>query len=278
MGKRTPTFDIHQGLGLYRWGDSRTTIQRYAGRPFVPMDSDDMHFAGAMLYPDLEVAPGLRCLVALFDFGRADRSIRLSYDEAQEAQVHRLAATWGASGPAGQDTTWSIGELTFELLHGENELRVTQDASTTIQDYFERLSGRRRKDVEALHALILRHAPRLPPFMNGPDELAYGRHTPESRNTLRTSKLAIRARTNRTTLYVNAGDDDGFLTERFAKRLRVKDHQPRILRFDDVAALNQKALRELIAAAEVADFMLEVSESNEGVRTWITLREPCPFD
>ena len=129
MPAREHTNDIRKGLGCYRWGDSRATMKKHKGTRYVPLNDDgDLSHPGCVLSPEVEILPGLTCLVAVYEQGPDDRHLTIDYDEEQVDRLQEALSLWGLAAEgiqAAGDTRWSDDEGSrFELRPDDGEVVV----------------------------------------------------------------------------------------------------------------------------------------------------------
>ena len=117
----------------------------------------------------------------------------------------------------------------------------------TPAEYLAAVDDKRRPDITALDALIRKHAPKLEPvIMNG--MLGYGpfHYRYASGREGDACKLSIASNKQYISLYCSAGDDDGYVAERYRDRLPKAKIGKSCVRFTKLADLDEKALVALI--------------------------------
>jgi hypothetical protein len=117
----------------------------------------------------------------------------------------------------------------------------------TPAEYFAAVEAKRRPDIEALDALIRRHAPQLERvIMNG--MLGYGpfHYRYASGREGEACALSIASNASYISLYCFAADADGYVAERYRERLPRASIGKSCVRFKRVADLDEAALVALI--------------------------------
>ena len=117
----------------------------------------------------------------------------------------------------------------------------------TPAEYIAAVDDKRRPDIEALDALIRKHAPKLEPvIMEG--MLGYGpfHYRYASGREGDACKLSIASNASAISLYCFAADADGYVAPRYVDHLPKADVGKSCVRFKRLADLDEKALVALI--------------------------------
>lgn len=129
---------------------------------------------------------------------------------------------------------------------------------TTPEEYLARLEEPRKSDIAALDALIRKHAPALQPYIQsgmlgyGPFHYQYG-----SGREGDWCRIALASNAAYISLYAMAADKDGYVAERFKKRLPKASIGKSCVRFKRVSDLDLSAVAELIEITARTGFGLE---------------------
>ena len=117
----------------------------------------------------------------------------------------------------------------------------------TPADYIAAVDDSRRPDIEALDALIRKHAPKLEPVIMG-GMLGYGpfRYRYASGRQGDACTLALASNSSYISLYCSAADASGYVAERYRDRLPKARIGKSCVNFKKLTDLDQKALVALI--------------------------------
>lgn len=121
---------------------------------------------------------------------------------------------------------------------------------STPAEYLATLEEPRRSDVAALDALIRKIAPQLEPFLHG-GILAYGpwHYKYESGREGDWFRIGISSNKNYISLYVCAGDELGYVAERYKDALPKANIGRSCVRFKRLADLDRKVVEKLLREA-----------------------------
>jgi hypothetical protein len=113
--------------------------------------------------------------------------------------------------------------------------------------YIAAVDDDRRPDIQALDALIRRHAPTLEPVVMG-GMLGYGpfHYRYASGREGDACTLSIASNASYISLYCFAADDQGYVAERYVDRLPKAKIGKSCVRFKRLADLDEKALVALV--------------------------------
>ena len=117
----------------------------------------------------------------------------------------------------------------------------------TPAEYISAVDDKRRPDIEALDALIRKHAPKLEPvIMSG--MLGYGpfHYRYASGREGDACKLSIASNASYISLYCFAADEEGYVAERYRDRLPKARIGKSCVTFKKLEDLDEKALVSLI--------------------------------
>lgn len=122
--------------------------------------------------------------------------------------------------------------------------------ATTPAAYLAELPEPRKKDVVALHRLILKAAPKLKPFMLG-GMLGYGKYRYKSTSGREGdwAVLALANQKNYVSLYVCAVDGRKYVAEEFKKELPKASIGKSCVRIKKLADVDLKAVERMIKRA-----------------------------
>ena len=117
----------------------------------------------------------------------------------------------------------------------------------TPAEYIASVDEKRRPDIEALHSLIRKHAPKLEPVIMG-GMLGYGpfHYRYASGREGEACKLSIANNASYISLYCFASDGEGYVAPRYAERLPKAKIGKSCVTFKKLADLDEKALVALI--------------------------------
>jgi hypothetical protein len=117
----------------------------------------------------------------------------------------------------------------------------------TPAEYIDAVDDKRRPDIAALDALIRKHAPKLEPVIMG-GMLGYGpfHYRYASGREGESCRLAVASNASYISLYCSAGDDDGYVAERYRARLPKASIGKTCVKFKQLADLDEKVLVALI--------------------------------
>jgi hypothetical protein len=117
----------------------------------------------------------------------------------------------------------------------------------TPDEYLAAVGDKRRPDIEALDALIRKHAPKLERVIMA-GMLGYGpfRYRYASGREGDACKLSISSNASYISLYCFAADADGYVAPRYADRLGKANVGKSCVQFKKLADLDQKSLVALI--------------------------------
>ncbi len=120
----------------------------------------------------------------------------------------------------------------------------------THEEYIAGVEEKRREDVQRLHDLVREVAPELEPTMEF-GFMGYGRYHYRyaSGREGEWMKIGIANNKQYISLYCCAGDERGYVAERYRKRLPKANIGKSCVRFKRLSDLNGKALRDLIREA-----------------------------
>ena len=138
------------------------------------------------------------------------------------------------------------GAFCAEAAQDSPQMKGQLDVKTPAE-YLAGVDDKRRPDIAALDALIRKHAPTLEPvIMNG--MLGYGpyQYHYASGREGDACRLSIASNASAISLYCNAGDERGYVAERYVDRLPKASIGKSCVRFKKVADLDEKALVALI--------------------------------
>lgn len=130
--------------------------------------------------------------------------------------------------------------LAYEVMKGQ--LKVSTPAQ-----YIARLEEPRKTEVAALDALIRKTAPKLAPFVHS-GVLAYGpwRYKYASGREGDWFRIGVASNKNYISLYICAGDEKGYVAERYKKALPKANIGRSCVRFKRLSDLDLAALRKMI--------------------------------
>ncbi len=113
--------------------------------------------------------------------------------------------------------------------------------------YIAAVDDKRRPDVEALDALVRKHAPDLEPVIMG-GMLGYGpfHYRYASGREGEACKLSIASNASYISLYCLAADEDGYVAERYVDQLPKANIGKSCVRFKKLEDLDPKALVALV--------------------------------
>jgi uncharacterized protein DUF1801 len=118
---------------------------------------------------------------------------------------------------------------------------------STPAEYISKLDEPRRTEVAALDALIRKTVPKLQPFIHS-GMLAYGpwHYKYASGREGDWFRIGVASNENAISLYICAGDDAGYIAERYKEALPKADIGRSCVRFKRLHDLDQAALKRLI--------------------------------
>jgi hypothetical protein len=118
---------------------------------------------------------------------------------------------------------------------------------STPAEYIAKLEEPRRTEVAALDALIRKTAPKLQPFIHS-GVLAYGRwhYKYASGREGDWFRIGVASNKNYISLYICAGDDKGYVAERYKKALPNANIGRSCVRFKRLRDLDEAALKRMI--------------------------------
>jgi hypothetical protein len=139
--------------------------------------------------------------------------------------------------------------LGYEVMKG-------QLAVSTPAEYISNLDEPRKSEVAALDALIRKVAPKLEPFiykgMLGYGPLHYKYASGREGDWFR---MGIASNQNYISLYISAGDQSGYVAERYKEALPKANIGKACVRFKRLSDLDQTALKKLIKEGAAAPAM-----------------------
>jgi hypothetical protein len=117
----------------------------------------------------------------------------------------------------------------------------------THEEYIAAVEEKRRGDIQRLHDLIRKVAPELEPTMEF-GFLGYGKYHYRYASGREGEWMRIGVANNKQyiSLYCCAGDDHGYVAERYKERLPGADIGKSCVRFKRLEDLDEEALRDLI--------------------------------
>jgi hypothetical protein len=120
---------------------------------------------------------------------------------------------------------------------------------STPAEYLDRLDEPRRADIAALDALIRKTA-KLEPYIHS-GILAYGPYHYKYASGREGDwfRIGVSSNKNYISLYVCAGDDDGYVAERYRDALPKASIGRSCIRFKRLADLDSKALGKMLREA-----------------------------
>lgn len=124
---------------------------------------------------------------------------------------------------------------------------IGRSNATTRSEYISQLEQPRKADIVALDELIRKTAPKLKPFFHA-GMLAYGPwhyKYPTGREG-DWFRIGLASNKNYISLYICAGDEDGYIAERYKKALPKASIGRSCVRFKRLSDLDQSALKKLI--------------------------------
>jgi hypothetical protein len=118
---------------------------------------------------------------------------------------------------------------------------------STPAEYLAKLEEPRKSEVAALDALIRRTAPKLAPFVHG-GILAYGpwHYKYATGREGDWFRIGVASNKNYISLYVCAGDNTGYIAERYKEALPKANIGRSCVRFKRLNDLDQSALKKMI--------------------------------
>ncbi|MBX9604359.1 MAG: DUF1801 domain-containing protein [Bryobacteraceae bacterium] len=122
-----------------------------------------------------------------------------------------------------------------------------QSKAASHAEYIAQLDEPRKSDLAALDALIRKLAPKMTPFMcNG--MLAYGPYHYKTASGREGDwfRIGLASNKNYISLYLCAGDENGYVAERFKEALPKASIGRSCVRFKRLSDLDSKALRRMI--------------------------------
>jgi hypothetical protein len=130
--------------------------------------------------------------------------------------------------------------LAYEAMKGQ--LKVSTPA-----EYFAKLEEPRKAEVVALDALIRKTAPKLAAFVQG-GILAYGpwHYKYSSGREGDGFRIGVASNKNYISLYICAGDEKGYVAERYKKALPKANIGRSCVRFKRLSDLDLAALKKMI--------------------------------
>ena len=119
--------------------------------------------------------------------------------------------------------------------------------ASTPAEYIARLDEPRKSEIAALDALIRKAAPKLRPFIHS-GMLAYGpwHYKYATGREGDWFRIGLASNKNYISLYVCAGDECGYIAERYKKALPQANIGRSCVRFKRLGDLDQAALKKLI--------------------------------
>lgn len=119
---------------------------------------------------------------------------------------------------------------------------------STPAAYIAKVDEARRADIEALDALIRKSAPKLEPFVHS-GMLAYGpwHYKYASGREVDWFRIGLASNKNYISLYICAGDDRGYVAERYKEALPKASIGRSCVRFKRLSDLDLAVLKKLIA-------------------------------
>jgi hypothetical protein len=122
--------------------------------------------------------------------------------------------------------------------------------ASTPAEYLDQLPEPRRADIADLDALIRKNAPKLKPFIHS-GMLAYGpwHYKYESGREGDWFRIGLASNKNYISLYVCAGDENGYLAERYRETLPKASIGRSCVRFKRLADLDRSALAKMLREA-----------------------------
>jgi hypothetical protein len=127
--------------------------------------------------------------------------------------------------------------------------------AATPEEYIAQLAEPRRSEIARLHQLVRRAAPKLEPHIQA-GVIAYGRYHYKYASGREGDWFRIGIASNKSyiSLYACAGDERGYVAERYKKRLPKADIGKSCVRFKRVDDLPQGVLEELLAETAALSF------------------------
>jgi hypothetical protein len=118
---------------------------------------------------------------------------------------------------------------------------------STPSEYIEKLKEPRKTDVAALDALIRKTAPKLEPFIHG-GMLAYGpwHYKYATGREGDWFRIGVASNKNYISLYICAGDEKGYIAERYKEALPKASIGRSCVRFKRLSDLDQATLKTMI--------------------------------
>jgi hypothetical protein len=118
---------------------------------------------------------------------------------------------------------------------------------STPAEYIDRLDEPRKTEIAALDALIRKAAPKLPPFIHG-GILAYGpwHYKYASGREGDWFRIGLASNKNYISLYICAGDETGYVPERFKEALPKASIGRSCVRFKRLGDLDRSVLEKMI--------------------------------
>lgn len=119
----------------------------------------------------------------------------------------------------------------------------------THAEYIAAVEEKRRPDIQRLHDLIRETAPELEPTMEF-GFLGYGRYHYKYASGREGEWMRIGVANNKQyiSMYFCAGDEHGYVAERYRKKLPKANIGKSCVRFKRLSDLDEEVLRELIRA------------------------------
>ncbi len=127
----------------------------------------------------------------------------------------------------------------------------------TPSDYLRKLDEPRRTELAKLDELIRATAPKLEPLVHS-GILAYGpfRYKYKSGREGDWFRIGLASNKNYISLYACAGDERGYVAERYKKRLPKANIGKSCVRFKRLDDLDLNALKDLVRECEKTGFSL----------------------
>ncbi len=125
----------------------------------------------------------------------------------------------------------------------------------TPEEYIAGVEEQRRRDIQSLHDLVREVAPELEPTMEF-GMLGYGKFHYKYASGRQGDWMKIGIANNKryVSLYCCSADEQGYVAERYRKRLPKANIGKSCVRFKRLSDLDEQILRELIQEAAAAGF------------------------
>ena len=133
-------------------------------------------------------------------------------------------------------------------MHGKSDAK-------TPEEYIAGVEEQRRRDIQDRHDLVREVAPELEPTMEF-GMLGYGKFHYQYASGRKGDWMKIGIANNKRyiSLYCCSADEQGYVAERYRKRLPKADIGKSCVRFKRLSDLDEHILRELIREAAAAGF------------------------